>query len=895
MKITKITKEHSAFQINVMDTYVDSGYIQGSGGQLPDVDEDFQSDRRQEVKEYIEQRYNHDGKQRVFSAGTFTTLKMKAAIKDVCRVHRVPIGIVNYITAIFDDKSSWSEAFQLAYENEKVKKFIIAHPDVFEEIRTLMNQPRSSSVHASALIVTPDDKDGEDMECFDFLPIKKVDGILVSEIDGYSIDEIGLLKNDVLGIKELSKLQQMFEICNREYNANVSLENIVTRNLDDPKVYELLQNGYTQNVFQFSSKGMTKFLKSMKPTCIGDLIAANALFRPATLDSGAAQKYVDCKLGDVAPQYLWGTYHALKETYAQMIYQESMAQIAREVGGFSLGEGVKLVKLISKKKTDKIKALGVKFKEGALKQGCPREDADLIWDMIEKGGSYLFNKCIRGTETIYRGHGGKWQPTIAEMYKIRNDINYARKTGHLPLHTEYISYGYGAGFSLEDSDEFRLVENKIKDIRYMGIRKIYRITLTNGATLDVTDNHKHPTSRGELMTSEIIPEKDYMFINTGREYGNKRLSTSMSMVVSVEYVCDDEVYDVEMDSPFHSFTTANGIVTCNSHATAYAITAYVGAYIKANYPSAFYTVSLEWADQDDVSGIMSEMEQCSKARVLPPDINESGIQFHTDYKTNSIYWSLVKIKMVGVNAVSWIIDERDSHGPYTSIENFIERVFKYKLKKYQYWDDPDNEDEMKRCPVNARHVLNLILSGCFDNIEGAKSNIERYAIVKKAAKTLGFEIKKSDFPEYLVEKHYFWGQKQIQVSGIGKIDYKRAFDNSSVRQNFKGKMSYRSLEEIADDCMDGKKVGFCATVIDIEEKKFKDKKTGEDKIFCRMNVLQDNNICELVAWTEEYSKFRPDIIKCKDKLISAVALVKYSNFSERNTLQFINTSIMEIL
>lgn len=100
MKVISIQHKTSSKAVPTIDCFVDSGYLQGPGGSLPDVDTDFQSDRRQEVKEYIEQRYNHDGKQRVFSAGTFTTLKLKAVLKDVARVHRVPVNIVNYITAI---------------------------------------------------------------------------------------------------------------------------------------------------------------------------------------------------------------------------------------------------------------------------------------------------------------------------------------------------------------------------------------------------------------------------------------------------------------------------------------------------------------------------------------------------------------------------------------------------------------------------------------------------------------------------------------------------------------------------------------------------------------------------------------------------------------------------
>ena len=342
MKITNIKHIIKNSPSKVLDCFVDKGYLKGSHGSMPDVDVDFESTKRQQVKEYYERRYNHDGKQRVFSAGTYTTLKVKAAIKDVARTMRISPSLVNYLTAIFeDDKCDYTGIFKLAAQNKKIAKFIHDYPALFEDIRTLMFQPRSSSIHASALLVTPNTMDGEDMECFDFVPIKKVDDILVSEDDGYSLDELGLLKNDCLATKELSKLHETFDLVNEHYNAGITLEGIVQSGLDDAHVYELLRQGYTQNVFQFASRGITKFLIEMKPECINDLIAANALYRPATLENGATEAYADCKNGYVAPTYLWGTYNALKETFGQMVYQEQMVQIAREVGGLSLGEGVK--------------------------------------------------------------------------------------------------------------------------------------------------------------------------------------------------------------------------------------------------------------------------------------------------------------------------------------------------------------------------------------------------------------------------------------------------------------------------------------------------------------------------------------------------------------------------
>ena len=731
MKILSIKHHTSTEAVQAIDCFVDNGYLQGPGGSLPDVDVDFQSDRRQEVKEYIERRYNHDDKQRVFSAGTLTTLKLKAVLKDVARVHRVPVNIVNYITAIFeDDNMSWTDLFVLAATNKRVKSFIQEYPQVIEDIRTLMGQPRSSSIHASALLVTPDDKDGKDMECFDFTPIKKVDDMLISEFDGYVLDEQGLLKNDCLGIKELSKLQAVIKTCNSEYGTNLTFQGIVQGGLDDQKVYSLLQQGYTQNVFQFSSKGMTKFLVSMKPSKIDDLIAANALFRPATLDSGSTDIYVDCKLGDSQPKYLWGTYNAMKDTYGVLCYQEQLAQIAREVGGLSLGEGVKLVKFISKKKQEKIDAYKGKFMEGADKNGCPKEQATEIWHMFEVAGGYLFNK---------------------------------------------------------------------------------------------------------------------------------------------------------------------------SHATAYAVTAYAGAYLKANYPTAFYTVALQWAKDDQIPTLMSEMELCSNAKIVAPDINVSGDTFFTNYETNEIFWSLTRIKNLGAKATEWIVNERKTRGDFTSIDNFIDRVFRYKLKKYQYWDDPDNPDDATKCPVNARHIRHLILAGCFDKVEHAQSVVERFAILQKAAEHLGFEIQEKDIPTDLRGKHYFWSQQQIAISGIGAIDYKRIYDNSEAKPKIKGRAAWAMLKNVKEDDYDGKRVAICASIVEIEEKKFLDKKTGANKTFCKVLLQQNNDLVEMVIWNDEWANLRSKFCNggspssAKNKMIICSAQVKYSDFAGGNNLQIYKSSVVEIM
>lgn len=707
--------------MNVRDAYVDKGLVEGGHSALPDIDVDYASDRRQEIKEYLEQRYNVGGAQRVFSAGTFSSLKLKAVLKDVARVHRVPHSLVNYITAIFDDNMDWTGLFKLAAVNKKVNRFVQDYPQVIEDIRTLMGQPRAASIHASAIIVTPDNRDGRPAECFDFLPIRKMDGLLVSEFDGYSVDEIGLLKEDVLATKELSKLSAVIGIVNHTYGKQYTIESITREELTDAKTYRLLAEGYTQNVFQFASRGITRFIQDVQPTNIEDLIAVNALYRPATLDIGATDDFVRYKRGEVAPVYNFGTYEATKNTYGIMCYQEQFMSIAHTLGGFDLGKTDYLRKAIGKKKADLMASLKEDFIQGAVGNGCPDYEAEEIWHKIEMAGRYSFNR---------------------------------------------------------------------------------------------------------------------------------------------------------------------------SHAAAYALTAYCGAWLKANYPTAFYTVALQWADDKEIPALMAEMEECSMARIVPPDINLSQAEFFTDYTTDEIYWSLTRIKMVGGKTVEYIVRERERGGKFTSVENFIHRIFRYKLKKYAYWDDPDNADEAVKVPVNARHIRHLVLSGCFDKVEGVKAVTERHGLLQRAARELGFVLDEKEFPAELTGKHYFWSMQQIATSGIGSIDYRRIYDNSEARAAIKGKATYLSLREVMDPDNEGRRAAVCATVTETAEIGYTDKTTGERKKFCKLTLQQNNDLLETVLWSDFYEVHRAEVAALKGRVVILTAGIKYSDFSGCNTLNSYKTSLL---
>ncbi len=622
--------------------------------------------------------------------------------------------MANYITAIIDDDlKDWTGLMALASREKKLREFIEKHWDVFEEIRPIMFQPRAQGIHASAVVICPDIINGEDVECFDIIPMRKMNGLLVSELSGYDLDDLGLLKNDVLATKELSRLNEMIDICNDKYGAGLSLEEMSNSKLDDPAVFSIFNRGLTQGIFQFASDGITRFVRGMRPDSFEDIVAAAALFRPATLDSGAAKMYVDAKNKIVDPEYLWGTYDILKNTYGVAAYQEQYAALARKIGGLSLGEGVNLVKAISKKKVDKIRKFKDKFYSGAKKNGCPDEAANRIWSIIEGGASYSFNK---------------------------------------------------------------------------------------------------------------------------------------------------------------------------SHAVSYSLESYVGAYIKAHYPVAFYTVLLKWGKDENLPAILQEIKEIEGITIVQPDINRSTDNFVTDYSKNEIFWSILRIKQVGVKAVDFIVAERERRGEFTSLDDFIKRIFRNKFKTYRDWNDEDNEEEFARCPCTAMTVRQLIFAGAFDSVEGIASVTERYRLMCEAAGLLGFKINEDDITPELRDKHWFWSQKQVKIAGFGNTDYRKIYEETPLPTSLNS-FQFFNLEDLRQSALEERRVIVCASIAECEEKSYKDKRTGEKKYYAKVTLQQNIDTATLVIWNDSWIGNRKYFYQKKDSIVVFVGVTKWSDYDEQNILQ----------
>lgn len=246
--------------------------------------------------------------------------------------------------------------------------------------------------------------------------------------------------------------------------------------------------------------------------------------------------------------------------------------------------------------------------------------------------------------------------------------------------------------------------------------------------------------------------------------------------------------------------------------------------------------------------------------------------------------------MLGSKTVEFIINEREKNGDFTSIENFIHRIFRHKMNRNNVRDD--DSEIISRVPVNARHIKHLILAGSFDNLHGVKSNTERWLILNKAAQTVGFQIKEKDFPNDLIDKHYFWSMLQIDVSGIGSIDYERIYANSSIKNQMKGRIAFMNLREALQLENEGKRIATCATVVEIKEFSYKDKSSGENKQFCKISLQQNNEIMELVLWNDFYAANKALTGKIKDKVIIVTAIIRYSDYSGTNNLNTYKSSLL---
>ena len=359
---------------------------------LPDIDTDFDDDGRGRVLKWVEDKYGHENCAHII---TYATMATKNSLKDVARVEKVPIPVSNALCKAIPDrlpdgmKMNLPNAIKCTRELQEAESSNDpALANTIKYAKMLEGTVRGTGIHACGFIICRD-------PISDHVPVSTADdpdfkGVKTNctQYDGHVIESTGLIKMDFLGLKTLSELKEACANIKRTRGIDVDLDTIP---IDDPKTYELYQQGRTIGTFQFESSGMQKYLRELHPTVFEDLIAMNALYRPGPMDY--IPSFIARKNGREEIKYdIPCMEKYLKDTYGITVYQEQVMLLSRQLADFTRGESDALRKAMGKKKKDIVDAMKPKFIEGGIKNGHDPAVLEKIWADWEKFASYAFNK-----------------------------------------------------------------------------------------------------------------------------------------------------------------------------------------------------------------------------------------------------------------------------------------------------------------------------------------------------------------------------------------------------------------------------------------------------------------------------------------------------------------------
>lgn len=345
---------------------------------MPDLDIDFSDTGREEVINYVREKY---GRENVADIITYGTIMAKTALKDVGRVLGFPASDMNKLTKLIEN-TTLEESITNNPEIKKIYNSDKKYKQLFDIAKKIEGLKRHTGVHAAGKVIT-------EKPVYKYVPLAQREGVVTTQYDGETLTELGLLKIDFLGLRTLSVIHNTIKLIKKK-EKNFDIDNIP---LDDPKTYELLCEGKTTGVFQLESEGMKKLVKNLKPNVFSDLSALVALYRPGPIEAGMIETYVNRKHGKEKITYDHPILEeVLKDTYGTIIYQEQVMEIAKRMGGFSPAEADNLRKAMGKKIPEEMEKARDKFIKGAQERGVNQKLAAKIFDQMYKFAGYGFNK-----------------------------------------------------------------------------------------------------------------------------------------------------------------------------------------------------------------------------------------------------------------------------------------------------------------------------------------------------------------------------------------------------------------------------------------------------------------------------------------------------------------------
>ena len=360
---------------------------------MPDIDVDFCYERREEVIDYVKEKY---GQERVAQIITFGTMAARGSIRDVGRALNMPYGEVDFIAKKIPMSIGMTISSALEV-NKELKELYDSDTKVNKLINLAMNVeglPRHSSTHAAGVLISKE-------EVTRYVPLSRNKDVITTQFNMIELEELGLLKMDFLGLRTLTVIRDTIELIEQNHNVKIDFQSC---NYDDKEVYKLFANADTLGIFQFESSGMRAFLSELKPSEFENLSAANALYRPGPM--GQIPVYIKNKLAPDRVTYLHPKLEPiLNVTYGCMVYQEQVMQIVRDIGGFTMGRSDLLRRAMGKKKMDvmlkerqnfiygKKEENGEPEIAGAVKNGVDEKTANEIYDLMVEFAKYAFPKA----------------------------------------------------------------------------------------------------------------------------------------------------------------------------------------------------------------------------------------------------------------------------------------------------------------------------------------------------------------------------------------------------------------------------------------------------------------------------------------------------------------------
>ncbi len=373
---------------------------------MPDIDMDFCQARRQEILDYVVERY---GRHNVAQIITFGKLLAKGVIRDVARVLDMPYSKADAMAKLIPDELGID--LKASYEKEpKIKELLESDPQAkrtWEYALALEGLNRNAGTHAAGVVISNE-------PLWQKTPLFKPTGLdtLATQYSGKYVEDVDLIKFDFLGLKTLTVIEEALQLVEKRYGKRI---NFVEENIEDKAVYDYISTGDTLGLFQIESAGMQELAKKLKPNGFEDVIAMLALYRPGPMESGMLDDFVERKHGRAQITYIFPELEPiLKPTYGVIVYQEQVMQIVQTIGGFSLGGADLVRRAMGKKIKEEMDKLKDEFAQGANNKGFDRDKAETLFDLIVKFAGYGFNKSHSAAYamiTFYTSYLKHYYPT----------------------------------------------------------------------------------------------------------------------------------------------------------------------------------------------------------------------------------------------------------------------------------------------------------------------------------------------------------------------------------------------------------------------------------------------------------------------------------------------------